>query len=405
MSATQVTDEGGQSSPRIGYKLNITDHNARIHTARFWELASEFELHHWRVDRWPCDLQVLPDALVTDSSEVNGWCPDENGTCVVQLANGERAALQSHVASGYVDLTAAARNREGAAQAIAWARQFLPVAKREDPHRIPIIFWHDTKRGVSSLRRMINIVTWAEIEANYAASTRQQLAGLMSDFHPARGGQLLLFHGDAGTGKTFALRALGAEWRRWCDIDYVVDSDRFLGEAEYLLDVLLARGGDWEDAAVPDGLLERLFGGSVPFGADPNDTSRWRLIVLEDTGELLSADAKERTGQGLSRLLNTVDGLIGQGLRSLVLVTTNEPIRELHPAVARAGRCAAAVEFLPLSAQEASAWAGREIEEPITLADLYALREGYGGADVRLWPELPDEADVPRTNGSAGNSH
>ena len=35
---------------------------------------------------------------------------------------------------------------------------------------------------------------------------------------------------------------------------------------------------------------------------------------------------RQRTGQGLSRLLNVVDGLIGQGLRVLVLVTTNEPL-------------------------------------------------------------------------------
>jgi hypothetical protein len=32
---------------------------------------------------------------------------------------------------------------------------------------------------------------------------------------------------------------------------------------------------------------------------------KWRLIVLEDTGELLGVDAKLDTGQGLSRLLNS----------------------------------------------------------------------------------------------------
>ena len=48
----------------------------------------------------------------------------------------------------------------------------------------------------------------------------------------------------------------------------------------------------------------------------------WRLLVLEDTGELLTPDAKTVIGQGLSRFLNVVDGLIGQGLRVLVLVTT-----------------------------------------------------------------------------------
>jgi hypothetical protein len=97
---------------------------------------------------------------------------------------------------------------------------------------------------------------------------------------------------------------------------------------------------------------------------------------------LLSADARERAGQGLSRFLNVVDGLIGQGLRVLVLVKTNEEIRQLHPAVARPGRCAANVEFGPLSRGEVSEWLERQgLEEEETsasrtLASLYAQLEG-----------------------------
>src|SRR5439155_12387487 len=79
-------------------------------------------------------------------------------------------------------------------------------------------------------------------------------------------------------------------------------------------------------------------------------------LILEDTGELLTADAKQRTGQGLSRLLNVADGLLGQGLRVLVLVTTNEPLRTLHPAVGRSGRCLSNLEFPPFPADEAEGW-------------------------------------------------
>src|SRR5205823_14584494 len=107
----------------------------------------------------------------------------------------------------------------------------------------------------------------------------------------------------------------------------------------------------------------------------------WRVLLLEDTGELLSADARELMGQGLSRFLNVVDGLIGQGLRVLALVTTNEEIRRLHPAVARPGRAAANVEFLPLSADESNAWLERHgvderVQAASTLATLYARKEG-----------------------------
>ena len=67
----------------------------------------------------------------------------------------------------------------------------------------------------------------------------------MQGFRPAHGGQLVLWHGDAGTGKTFALRALAWEWRNWCSLHYIVDPDSFFGQhADYLMNVLMQPG--WE---------------------------------------------------------------------------------------------------------------------------------------------------------------
>jgi hypothetical protein len=123
----------------------------------------------------------------------------------------------------------------------------------------------------------------------------------------------------------------------------------------------------------------------------------WRVLVLEDTGELLTPDAKMVIGQGLSRFLNVVDGLIGQGLRVLVLVTTNEPIKKLHPAVARPGRCAANVEFTALAGDEAVAWlAGRGVSNgkrsSATLAELFATAEGRDPSDTQLVGFADDNA-------------
>ena len=102
---------------------------------------------------------------------------------------------------------------------------------------------------------------------------------------------------------------------------------------------------------------------------------------------MLAADAKERTGQGLSRLLNTVDGLIGQGLRVLVLVTTNETLRSLHPAVSRPGRCASQIEFTAFSAEEAAEWLARHGAEAsrhaATLASLFAGEAGIEQVEPR----------------------
>ena len=206
-----------------------------------------------------------------------------------------------------------------------------------------------------------------EIKANYPTGVRDRLARLAGpEFRPGEGGQLILWYGPPGTGKTYALRALGWEWREWCELHYVIDPEMFFGQrADYMIDVLLD-----ED----EFLSSRDRGAETP--------PKWRLLVLEDTGELLAADAKHTTGQGLSRLLNLVDGMVGQGLRVLVLVTTNEPLRRLHPAVARPGRCAARIEFEPFGEAEATAWlAARGLRpEPngaLTLAHLFASVHGY----------------------------
>jgi hypothetical protein len=47
--------------------------------------------------------------------------------------------------------------------------------------------------------------------------------------------------------------------------------------------------------------------------------------------------------------------VIGQGTRTL-LITTNEPVKRLHPATRRPGPCLADIEFTALSVAEANAW-------------------------------------------------
>jgi hypothetical protein len=212
----------------------------------------------------------------------------------------------------------------------------------------------------------------------------------MRGFRPASGGQLILWHGPAGTGKTFALRALAWEWRDWCEFSYIVDPDAFFGQhADYLMSVLLEDGeGMMMRRAHTSWVRSHMIGmshGIVLAEDDELDEEDseppWRLLILEDAGELIQADARAAAGQGLSRFLNVVDGLTGQGLRVLVLVTTNEEVRRLHPAVARPGRCAAEVEFGALSAAEAAAWCeAHGLEERPTsatsLASLFARLEG-----------------------------
>lgn len=216
--------------------------------------------------------------------------------------------------------------------------------------KVGVTFWSWSDRwGAQSRWRGLDAGTWSDVAANYPSAARADLERIMRWSSGPDTGQLLLLYGPPGTGKTHAIRALAQEWRDWCDVAYIVDPDRFFGSADYMLDVLL----------------------------HSDDEDRWMLVVVEDTDELITTDAKAKSGQSMSRLLNVCDGFVGQGLQVMVLLTTNEPIEGLAPAVKRAGRCAAQVEVGAFPPDEATAWLhargftdGDSPER--TLADLYA---------------------------------
>jgi hypothetical protein len=376
---------------RISHSL---DHHEEATNAFFFARVLGGEFSALRQDAWPTSertLAALGAPLLHSAAQGSeSVVVEHEGTLVL-------AGLQG----GYFHARAAAAGADAAAAMLERLRELFPAPEPIARHDVPVAFWTYTPNGPMPSLRPIAVPEWEEIRDNYADETRTRLDAIMRDFRPAHGGQLILWHGIAGTGKTYALRALAWEWREWCQLHYVVDPDTFFGErADYLMGVLMqppgmtmgvhVMGGGWTQYG-PRAIFHQMDSIDDADGegeADPGGTKHWRLLVLEDTGELLTPDAKSIIGQGLSRFLNVVDGLIGQGLRVLVLVTTNEEIRSLHPAVSRPGRCAANIDFAPLAADEAAVWLrdhGIESQPdgPRLLASLYAELEGYDPAMPR----------------------
>jgi hypothetical protein len=334
---------------------------------------------------WAVNLQTMPSFDAVPELKVEQYQHHDRRHRVLGVTLVDPGAIEScrwhiEVNEGNLALHLAANEQSAIDATVEAVKRLFPEYKPTASNVIPMSVWAHAPNGPARYNREIEVPTWEAIRENYGGSTLQALDALMDpEWRPLSGGQLILWSGEPGTGKTWALRALGRQWKKWAELHYITDPDALFGAVPaYLLRVVM-------DAADTVELDDEDDGEGDPALRSSRKEQKWRVLVLEDSGELLALDAKLNVGQALSRLLNLVDGLLGQGLKTLVLVTTNEELGKLHPAVQRPGRCAANIKFERLREEEAAAWRLRHQLPPkpgskaVTLAELY---EELGGQRI-----------------------
>lgn len=358
--------EGNRGLKTVGI-VNLTDLEARSPAVvEFWREASElgygFSMSNGKLTSAYFTDDLLKEISKPPSREIYRYESRFHRRVVI---SGPDFVLVIHgpKEGGSSDRTfdwcCASSQWRTASETSDWISYLLPGWSDPAPDIVSVTFWALSPTGPMKWRRDISAPSWPEIRDNYPLTVSSAISDIMAMEKPTGCGQLLLLHGSPGTGKTYAIRALAREWRPWCTTSYIADPDEMFRHADYMLGVIMEN--------------QRI--------------TPWHLLVVEDADEFLTVDAKERSGQALSRLLNLTEGFVGQGLRVLLLLTTNEPIQKLHPAVVRPGRCIANVEFKTFREDEAKAWLRR-----------HGILDGRGGTLAELYEVLRAGSDAQLAN-------
>jgi len=316
-----------------------------------------------------CELLSIPDEAVPIHFLHSHGC--QRSLYKVRENYMVRILLTAH----RIDLFLAGDNLEFLEEKIEAVNQYAQQLRATADDKVGITFAYLTNQGPRYYYRNIVCPRWASVKKNYPNSTT--IEWLLALDEPLDYGKLVFWHGKPGTGKTYMIRALMSEWKDKADFFYILDPENLFGKAGYLVETLLQR---------PERPEPEVTSASAPYEGAVKE--RLKVFIIEDALDLLLAENRKDMSTAMARLLNLTEGIVGQGFKVLVLITSNEQVKAIDPAFIRAGRCLQVLEYEPFTREQGREWLESHgtflkttdiSKEEWTLADLYA----------KLRPQMP----------------
>jgi hypothetical protein len=314
---------------------------SEILSAEFFELAQNRPYSHHKYAACGDELTNIVDIMPEDTEALRVVSNSSSVTMLVRTG-GDMIMYVNHTRGSSVRFVGASSDLNEPREVIESMVKDIPP-RQIDEDRVPLWLWHRGPSGPDCKSKVIKAPTWEEVGRNYTSEASGSLGELMKMEKPENSGKIILWHGAPGTGKTSAIRTLMREWKSWCNFHYVSDPEDMFKNPSYLMTV------------------------------STSDDNAWRLVIAEDCDGLLRPDARNDTGNGLGRLLNFSDGILGQGTNTLFLLTTNVQLDSLHPALTRPGRCLGQMEFKKFTRKNMMDWMPEGVTVPnqeMTLAEM-----------------------------------
>lgn len=222
---------------------------------------------------------------------------------------------------------------------------------------------------IGSQRRFITAPDWTDIQNNYTEKTRQQVNELMLSKNPTEYGKLVIWNGLPGTGKTYAIRSLMKEWSKTFMPCFISDPETFCENPKYFYSI--------PQYCVPPNSTEVDEAMNLEMVEDVEKKPLKPLVIFEDAAILLMRKERTLNSKIVNKLLNMTDGILGQGIDIVYLITFNESMEEIDGAFTRSGRCIAATEFESFTKERAKEWLknkGLDFNPSgnMTLAEMYS---------------------------------